>query len=225
MAQAARYDGLADWYRAWSSARDRPIFAETARLVEELLGRGRGRCLDVGCGGGRMIPTLARLGWRVTGLDASADQLRVAEEEAGGLAEALVLGDAAALPFPAGSFDACLMTFLHTDVDDPAPVFAEAARVLRPGGCLLHVGSHPCFKSPFAQELPGGIVLHPGYRDTGWRTEGPGLGDGIRRRAGVRHVPLDELLSAFARSGLRLERAREAHGADYPGLLALLGLR
>jgi uncharacterized membrane protein len=64
------------------------------------------------------------------------------------------------------------------------------------------------------------MVLHRGYSDTR-RTSGPAIGDGIRRRAGVRHVPLAELLNAIAGAGLVLVAAREANGDDFPRLLVL----
>ena len=108
------------------------------------------------------------------------------------------------------------------DMDDLAAVFGESARVLRPGGTLVHVGSHPCFCSPVAVPAEEDrMVLHRGYSDTRWRTSGPAIGDGIRRRAGVRHVPLAELLNAIAGAGLVLVAAREANGDDFPRLLVL----
>jgi SAM-dependent methyltransferase len=102
VAEKAAYDGLADWYDAYL-APQRPYVEP---LVRELLGRGQGLCLDIGCGGGAYLPALVDLGWRVVGLDASADQLRVARERAGGLVEDLVHGDATDLPFEDESFDA-----------------------------------------------------------------------------------------------------------------------
>ena len=50
---------------------------------------------------------------------------------------------------------------------------------------------------------------------------GPGLGDGLRRRVGVRHVPLATLLNALLRAGLRLDHVDEPGPEDYPRLLAL----
>src|SRR6476646_9245594 len=87
------------------------------------LGAGPGRCLDVGCGGGRLIVALAGAGWTPTGVDLSADQLRVADARAGGLADALLQADAASLPFADRVFDAAVSTFTHTDVDRLDAVF------------------------------------------------------------------------------------------------------
>src|SRR4051812_43653060 len=87
MVSAARYDGLADWYETWS---ERPAVAgfssEAAAAVVRLLGPGPGRCLDVGCGGGRLLVALSEAGWTPSGTDLSEDQLRVAGRRAGGIA-------------------------------------------------------------------------------------------------------------------------------------------
>ncbi|HEV8452455.1 MAG TPA: class I SAM-dependent methyltransferase [Gaiellales bacterium] len=220
MSGIARYDGLAEWYRDWSRGSD-TLYRDSTVCLTEMLGPGPGRCLDLACGGGRMVPHLVELGWTVVGCDVSADQLRLAREQLGDVAE-FVQADAARLPFCEDSFDAVATALAHTDMDDLAAAFGECARVLRPGGALVHVGSHPCFCSPFAvRETDGRMVLHRGYSDTRWRTSGPAIGDGIRRRAGVRHVPLAELLNTIASAGLVLVAAREAAGDDFPRLLSL----
>ena len=71
----SRYDGLADEYEnflrthGYEGARD---------VLRRLLGRGSGACLDIGCGGGYFLDVPTALGWRLVGIDASRDQLRVA---------------------------------------------------------------------------------------------------------------------------------------------------
>jgi SAM-dependent methyltransferase len=45
-------------------------------------------------------------------------------------------GDACALPFPAGSFDAVLLVLVLGEVSDRARCIDEVARVLKHGGCL-----------------------------------------------------------------------------------------
>jgi SAM-dependent methyltransferase len=71
----------------------------------------------------------------VAGIDISADQLRRAQERVGRNVR-LVRGDASALPFSGGRFDAVVSMFSHTDVDDFDKLLREAARVLRPGAPL-----------------------------------------------------------------------------------------
>jgi SAM-dependent methyltransferase len=221
----ARYDGLADWYDAFvrrDSARWTSIAGE---LIVELLGRNPGgRCLDLGCGTGVYIPLLAEHGWSVTGVDLSADQLRVARERVGNVADALVEADARSLPFEEASFDAVVAALVHTDIDDYDRALLEAARVLRPGGRLVHVGTHPCFVSPVARTNEDGTLqVFEGYHEVRLVFESPAYArgaEGVRARAGTWQVPLAALLNAVTGAGLRLERGLES-ADDPPGMLAL----
>jgi SAM-dependent methyltransferase len=219
-----RYDGIADWYDEYISTDARPLTELALATLGDLLGPGQGPCLDLGCGGGVAISAIAALGWSVVGLDESADQLRIARDRVGGIAE-LVEADAASMPFADGPFDAVASMFLHTDVDDIAPVFDEAARVLRPGGRLAYVGAHPCFVGHFIERDRDRWIVHPGYTVAGWHRNGPGLGDGVRGRVGVRQVPLAELLNALLSAGFVLERVVEVGATDPPSLLGIVAKR
>jgi SAM-dependent methyltransferase len=87
-----------------------------------------GKLLDVGCGTGGNLADLSRAG-PVFGVELSASAAR----RAAGLAP-VVVGDGSRLPFDAAAFAAVVCTEVLEHVDDPAAVFAELARVLRPGG-------------------------------------------------------------------------------------------
>jgi SAM-dependent methyltransferase len=224
----ARYDGLADWYDAFVRG-DGSVWTRTAGgLLAELLGSGPGRCLDLGCGTGVFVPLLAEQGWTVVGVDLSADQLRLARERVGEVAEALVQANASALPFEGGSFDAVAAVLVHTDIDGYDLALREVARVLRPGGRFVHVGTHPCFVSPVARSGPDGrLELFEGYHESRLVFDSPAFArgaEGLRARAGTWQVPLAALLNAVAGAGLRLERALES-ADDPPGLLALSATR
>ncbi|MEQ1700093.1 MAG: methyltransferase domain-containing protein [Ilumatobacteraceae bacterium] len=97
------------------------------------------RLLDVGCGLGEAALALATdlgTGGEVVGVDASAEMLRVARAKAAAApcrAE-FVVGDAAALALPDGSFDAVRSERTLQWLPDPAAAIAEMARVVRPGG-------------------------------------------------------------------------------------------
>jgi SAM-dependent methyltransferase len=217
----ARYDGHADWY-------DESIAAYSAAatpLLLRLVGTGPGSCLDVGCGTGTHLAALAGAGWSVIGVDASADQLRVARHRPGWLGTALVQADAAGLPFAAGAMDLVVSEFTHTDVDDFAALAAESRRVLRPGGRFVYVGLHPCFTGPFAEQprADGARVVHPGYAQPGWQTGGPGSAvGGLTSRVGFRHLPVAGLLNGVLDAELRLCRVEEDGTSQLPEWLALV---
>jgi SAM-dependent methyltransferase len=218
----ARYDGLADEYAAFL-AEQAPYYALAETCLRRLLGRGPGSCVDLGCGTGRFLATARALDWDVTGVDLSADQLRLAAAAVPDVR--LIEADASAVPLPGGSFDAAYSTFTHTDTDDFAGLVAEARRLVRPGGRIVYVGNHPAFVGP-AQEHAGGRppVLHAGYRRGGrWDADdAPGsTPGGWRARLGSYvHVPLGAFLDAFA--GLTLVHAEEPDdGREYPTMIAL----
>ncbi len=210
----SRYDGHAEWYDGWN----RPNAERNAADVRDLLGSGGGLCLDLGCGSGLYFDVLTATGRTVVGLDRSADQLSIAQ----GRSRQIVQGDAAALPFGDGSFPAVVTLWISTDVDDFAAVLAEAARVLVPGGLLVFYGAHPCFNGPHTQWLDdGGVLAHPGYRRAGWHPEAPWWGAYVRRRVGMRHHPVADLLNAFITTGLVIEHVAEPGERPVPLILAI----
>ena len=219
---SAQYDGLADAYDAFVQTGS-AYYAVVANALGRLLGAGDGRCLDLGCGGGHLLDVTLGLGWSVVGVDASADQLRVARRRhpAGDFVHA----NAAALPFPDDSFDAAYSAFTHTDFDDFAGAVAEVRRVLRPEARFVYVGNHPCFVGATQEHVATGLPrLHPGYRRAGrWRAaDAPGATPGGWREllGSFVHLPLGPFLAAFA--GLTLLAAEELDdGFEYPKTIAL----
>ena len=221
MAEARYDDVIAEWYDAEFATTELGVSA--CKVVQRLLGRGPGRLLDVGCGGGASAVAFAQDGWSVTGVDVSAAQLELARARGVDVVQA----DAEALPFEDESFDAAVSIFTHTDVDDFAAVLREVARIVRPGGAFVYLGVHPCFVGPHAfvhgRDVP---ELHPGYRDTSHRTEAPGIWeDGLRAKVGASHLPLGRFLQAFLEAPLTLERFEEPEGRDYPHVVALRARR
>jgi len=101
------------------------------------------RLLELGVGTGRIALPIVRAGYRYTGVDISQammERLRAALDTIPGAWErvTLVEGDATALPFDAGSFDAVITVHVYHLVSDRARVAAESARVLARPGVLLN---------------------------------------------------------------------------------------
>ena len=98
--------------------------------------------LDVGCGAGDLVIDLASEiapGVRAVGVDASETMIATARDRtaARGVAVEFVVGDAHALRFVSGTFDAVHCTRVLQHLDDPGLAMREMARVLKPGGRLV----------------------------------------------------------------------------------------
>jgi SAM-dependent methyltransferase len=192
-----------------------------------LLGPGSDRCLDLCCGTGIHLGGCAALGWQMTGLDISDDQLRIACERVADRAVDLIQGEAECLPFEAESFDAVVSLFSHTDVDDFSAMMCEVARVLRPGGRFVYVGVHPCSVGPHSKERDRAVpVLHAGYRASGRYTNGPGIAPGgLWAKVSGMHLTLGSLIQSVLDAALILEHFEEHGDHDYPRSVALRARR
>ena len=217
---AARYDGWATWYDEYLGM---PFYENIPAHLSRLVESGTGLCVDIGCGTGVHFQLLRSLGWSVIGVDLSADQLRLASGRSSKVAQ----GDVCDLPFSSATFQRAVSVMTLTDFDDVGPFFAEAHRVLDRSGRLIILASHPCFLGPFTTlERDTGIAkIYPGYRETARVFEGPGLGDGIRSKVGVRHVSLAELFNKLIAAGLRLESVEELDGDTVPSLIAIVAAK
>jgi SAM-dependent methyltransferase len=213
----AVYDAIAEWYERELLALQDTQAADPlgiSRCLRDLLGRGSGTCLEIGCGTGVHAATVRELGWTPAGIDVSAGMLGFARGRL-----AVARADAGRLPFRDGSLPAVIAVMTHTDMPGYPRAVLEAARVLRPGGILVHVGVHPCFCGGFAdRSVPEAVVIGPGYLDEYW-TKASWSSKGVRDKIGATHFPLPRLLDAFTGAGLTLEQFAEG-GAPLPAVLA-----
>jgi ArsR family transcriptional regulator len=93
---------------------------------------------DLGCGTGALTSALAPRVKKVVGVDRSAGMLQAARRRTAGLSNVeLHEAELSDLPLPAASCDAALLVLVLAYLDDPAPVLAEARRVLRKGARLV----------------------------------------------------------------------------------------
>ena len=125
---AGRYDAL---NHVLSFNRDRRWRDRAARLVNG----AHGRVLDLATGTGDFAGALARPGRTVVGTDFCLDMLAGARRK--GFGTRLSAGDALALPFADGAFDAVTIAFGVRNFVDLRAGLAEMKRVLRPGGLAV----------------------------------------------------------------------------------------
>jgi SAM-dependent methyltransferase len=112
-------------------------------MVEAALALQKGESvMDLCCGQGRHAVELARRGYAVTGLDLSAEYLRLTEAAAASVGVRLETVEADMRAIPAeGRFDALInmyssFGYLESEADD-AMVLTAIGRALRPGGRAL----------------------------------------------------------------------------------------
>lgn len=108
-----------------------------ARAVENLT---LGAALDLGCGIGSHALTLARMGWRVTGVDISDHAIRIANAaaEEQGLPARFIAADTTTWP-PDQQYDLVYSTYALPGGAGSHKVLRTAIRALRPGGTLIAV--------------------------------------------------------------------------------------
>lgn len=104
-----------------------------------MVGGPPGRLLDVGCGNGEYLITMARLGWRGEGLEPDDAAAKVARRHGVNVRteaiERAVLRD--------GAFDAATASHCLEHVADPWGMLARLARAVRPGGRIVVAVPNP----------------------------------------------------------------------------------
>ena len=135
-----------------------------AALAELPPARPGARVLDLGCGSGLLSIVLAGQGCQVTGIDFSADMLAQARANAErhGVADnaEFVQTDVHDLPFGDATFDLVVTRNVTWVLQDVARVYAEALRVLKPGGMFANIDAN--YGKAFREaEERGEVPTHP----------------------------------------------------------------
>ena len=142
--------GYSDQAHQWMSRRTAEEYADF--FLPHL--RSGMRLLDVGSGPGTITLDLAQAvaPGEVVGIDIEPQQVeraRALAVERGAQNAQFEVGDAYALPFPDGSFDAVFAHAVLIHLHDPLAALREFRRVLRPGGVAgVSDGAFPWFLGP-----------------------------------------------------------------------------
>ncbi len=189
-AWAARYDLDANRTRDL----DQQI---TRRLLEH---QRYGAIVELGCGTGKNTQLLARIGRQVIAFDFCDAMLRQARSKVSAAHVQFMQADLTQdWPGPASAADLVLVNLVLEHIEHLAPVFAQAAQRLAPGGALLVSELHPFRQYQGTQarfaDAAGAQVLVPAF---------------------VHH--LSDYLDAARAAGLELKQLREWWHADDAGL-------
>ena len=222
------WDAVAGWYLGWAGAEGSRHHRELAipALVALLAPEKSESILDIGCGAGALALAIRAAGAHYTGIDKSPRLVAHGRKHHGRDARLLV-GDATRLSAIAGlapdGFDAAAFLLSIQDIDPLDAAFRSAAWALRPGGRLVVLMTHPCFRIP---------------RQSGWGwDEGRALQyrridsyltpldvpmqeygrkNGKRRPDVTRsyHRPLEAYVAALAESGFVVDALKEIPGGN-----------
>ena len=167
------------------------------RAVRELRLPGGALVADLACGTGDLCDELLTGGYRAVGFDFSHGMLRNARTRA-----PLVEADALRLPLADGGVDGATCGFALRNVTEVTALFAEAARVLRPGGRV------PLLET----SEPEGRLLRAGHA-VYFKRIVPLIGGALSNRDAYRYLPrsmayLPETVAALDARRRRLRGGR-----------------
>ncbi len=177
-------------------------------LPDDLAGKD---VIELGCGTGYVSAWAARRGARrVVGIDNSARQLQTARRLAGehGIELTLHHGIAEDVPEPDDTFDVAVSEYGAVLWAEPIAFLTESRRLLRDGGRLSFLTSHPLavLTAPLDGSIPSGTqLLRPwfGSYRYDWR-------DAVDEPGGIEFVPTAGQWFALAhQTGFRIDDYRE----------------
>jgi len=200
----AEFDDIAPDYDRCVGPFAGPIFASALDAIAPYLARGS-RVLDVGCGPGAALSSVARLvaDGEVVGVDVSLPMLKLAHERARRervANVALFQADAAELASSfADSFDVAYSCLVHHHLSDPTAAVRGIAATLRPGGVYAAIDATgprlTALATPLARAVDPGwvrfwarealmrLLADAGLERIGWIPLAPGIGIAIGTRA------------------------------------------
>lgn len=119
-----------------SNKRSKEVFYNGVDFI-----KSKSKILDLACGDGTDMVFYKELGGIISGVDSSDEMLVIARNK---IPEAEIkIGTLENIPFEDEYFDAVLSKYAIQTSTDLNPVFAEIHRVLKPGGIMMYLVTHP----------------------------------------------------------------------------------
>jgi SAM-dependent methyltransferase len=206
-------EAATDWDNLASEGSLRTILSNQA--LNELLPDVTGKtALDAGSGNGYYSHWLKQRGAQVTGAEASPALIKIAAAKFPNIN--FVQADlTAAMPFPDRAFDLILANMLLMHLSSAEMFFAEARRVLRPGGVLVFSILHPAFNFPttrlfkslwskLSRRKPDGLATDYFQKGVSRRFEST-----VKRELTHYHRTLEDYSKLLNQNGLAITRILE----------------
>lgn len=211
-------------------------YNEVAALIKKKLDQyapGSQNLLDLACGTGNLTLELARLGYRVSGLDASQEMLvEAAHKTSSANFDINYFHQDMTEPYPVASLDAisCFYTALNylNSAELVEKCFAQVAAALKPGGVFIFDQFTPAKMRRLFNGVDGGdldnfyIVTHSKCDEAGqieheityFLREESGLYNRVDENQHLRIHPFEELEELLAKAGLTLLEKNEMYPAE-----------
>ena len=210
---------LTQWWLA--EVEDDPAYESvvTPLLTRVLAPQRAHMYLDVGCGEGRVMRAVSKVGATVHGLDVNPELARRAGRA--------VVADLVAIPLRANTYDGVYSVLTLEHVDDHDAFFEEAARVAKPGGVLALVINHPLWTAPESTPIAdseGEVLWRPGAYFSRGSSRLPAGASEVT----FHHRSMSDLLNSASAAEWNLQQmVEQPHHAyrDQPGIPRLLACR
>lgn len=123
-------------------------------LLDFLSHHPPGRAIDLGCGTGTNVVTLAQHGWQVTGIDFAPRAIHMARRKSAqaGVHATVAIGDVTKLDGIPGPFDLALDLGCFHGIPSRSGYLSQLSRLLAPGGYWL---LYAMLKSDPGESRPG----------------------------------------------------------------------
>ena len=204
----AHWGEIAEEWIAWARAPGHDAFWMYRSAFFDLVGKGSGEALDIGCGEGRVSRLLKELGYRVTAADPVTRFIEAAQEMQS--ADHYEVAAAAALPFQDPSFDLVVAYNMLMDVEDVPAAVKEIRRVLKPSGTLIVSIVHPfADRGHFAGPEADAPFLVLGSYFGRERFEGVEEKNGLRMHFAGWSQPLEAYMAALTEAGFAVTQLKE----------------
>ncbi len=144
--------GYGEWVRTYEQVVQDEMDLRLFERVTTVDWAAAGQVLDLACGTGRIGAWLkARTTAPIDGVDLTPQMIDVAQGK--GIYRSLTVADVTNTGLAADTYDLITQSLADEHLPDLRPLYAEVARVIKPGGGFVIVGFHPQF-------LMAGVPTH-----------------------------------------------------------------